>query len=259
LFRQFLFRSPKDVEKHLRHQRDPSRLEAFSDGVFGLAVTLLVAWQPVPTTFTGLLELAQQALPAGLSFGVLFGLWFAHYKFFRRYPLEDDWTLRLNGLFLFVLLVGIYPMKFMIYWVGQILTGRAGEVKLPNGNVDYAAVKQDQIMILVAMYVSFFAMTSLCLGLLHWNAYRQRQALDLNPVESAEAQVGAVKILSVALTMLATVPFTQFFFASKAGMLVLVGVMFVSGYFSNQWAAKARKAAAAQMNSAPAVELPEPT
>ncbi|MFX9031494.1 TMEM175 family protein, partial [Acinetobacter baumannii] len=84
---------------HLRHRRDSSRLEAFSDGVFGLAVTLLVASQQVPSTFTGLMQLGQQIIPAALSFGILFGLWYSHCKFFRRYPLEDDVTLRLNGLF----------------------------------------------------------------------------------------------------------------------------------------------------------------
>lgn len=254
MIRRFLFPAPKDVEKHLRHQRDPSRLEAFSDGVFGLAVTLLVASQPVPTTFTGLQTLTQQIFPAALSFGVLFGLWFGHCKFFRRYPLEDDVTLRLNGLFLFVLLVGIYPLKFMIYWVGQVLTGTAGEVKVAGGHVDYAAVRHDQILPLLAMYIAFFAATSFCMGLLHWNAYNRRNQLGLNPVEATEAFSNAVNLVSVSSIFLLSLPLLTFFFTTKVGLLSWFGVMASIGFVIRKWLDQVRNRAVKEMESAAPTE-----
>lgn len=260
MLRQHLFSVPKDLEKHIRHRRDPSRVEAFSDGVFGLAVTLLVASQPVPTTFSGLQALAQQTFPAALSFGVLFGLWFAHCKFFRRYPMEDDVTLRLNGLFLFVLLVGIYPLKFMIFWVGQVLTGTAGGVKLPSGQVDYAAIRHDQIMPLLAMYLAFFASTSLCMGLLHWNAYHRRQELGLNPVEAMEAMSNAINLVSVSSVFLLTLPLLAFFFGTKTGILCWFAVMATVGFLVRRWVNRARIKAVEQMNAASTTEpLPTPS
>src|SRR6184192_3904993 len=59
-----------------------SRLEGFSDAVFGFALTLLVVWEK-------------------------------HYRFFRRYGLQDGTTVLLNSLLLFVVLFYVYPLKFV--------------------------------------------------------------------------------------------------------------------------------------------------
>jgi Endosomal/lysosomal potassium channel TMEM175 len=68
---------------------DISRVEGFSDCAFGFAVTLLVVSLEVPRTFDGLVSVLRGIPSFGVSFAVLAWIWFHHYRFFRRYGLDD--------------------------------------------------------------------------------------------------------------------------------------------------------------------------
>ena len=85
-------------------RRDVSRVEGFSDAVFGFAVTLLVVSLEVPKTFDDLI-LTMRGFPAfAVSFALLFMIWRKHYTFFRRYDLEDGFVIGMTGVLLFVVL-----------------------------------------------------------------------------------------------------------------------------------------------------------
>jgi uncharacterized membrane protein len=91
----------------------PSRLDSFSDVVFGFALTLIVVSLEVPKNFTELHHMLRGFFPFALTFLMLMIVWHAHYKFFRRYGLHDWGTMWLNGLLLFFVLFYVYPLKFM--------------------------------------------------------------------------------------------------------------------------------------------------
>src|SRR3984957_16687091 len=78
-----------------------TRLEGFTDAVFAFAVTLLVVSLEVPNIFPERLE----AMPGFIVFGICFSplayVWYMHYRFFRRYGLENSWTVTLNCALLF--------------------------------------------------------------------------------------------------------------------------------------------------------------
>ena len=99
-----------------------SRIEGLSDSVFGFAVTLLVVSLDVPDTFTDLAAM-MLGLPAfAATFTLLVLVWFAQYRFFRRYGMEDTRTIVLNVALLFVVLFYIYPLKFLFQtFIGLIL------------------------------------------------------------------------------------------------------------------------------------------
>src|SRR5688572_33333744 len=78
-----------------------SRVEGLSDAVFGFAVTLLVVSLEVPKTFNELSEIMRGFGAFAISFALLFGVWFHHYRFFRRYGLQDTTTVVLSGVLLF--------------------------------------------------------------------------------------------------------------------------------------------------------------
>ena len=66
-----------------------SRVEGFTDAVFAFAVTLLVVALEVPHSFEGLLNVVR-GLPAFIiCFALLMQFWNAHYKYHRRYGLDD--------------------------------------------------------------------------------------------------------------------------------------------------------------------------
>src|SRR2546421_11258474 len=97
----------------MQRRREVSRVEGFSDAVFGFAVTLLVVSLEVPKTFQDLI-LMMRGLPAfAVSFALLFQIWWRHYRFFRNYDLEDGYVITLTGLLLFVVLFYVYPLKFL--------------------------------------------------------------------------------------------------------------------------------------------------
>ena len=80
------------------------RIEGFADAVFGLAVKLLVVSLEVPNTFDELLATMRGFFAFAISFLLFYLVWYDHYKFFRRYGLNDNFTIHLSTLLLFVVL-----------------------------------------------------------------------------------------------------------------------------------------------------------
>ena len=91
-----------------------SRLEAFSDGVFAIAATLLVLEISVPESgFDDLWQAIRDEWPSYLayttSFFTIAGLWAAHHALFRRLETADGTIMRLNILLLWVVAFLPFP------------------------------------------------------------------------------------------------------------------------------------------------------
>ena len=154
-----------------------SRIEAFSDVVFGFALTLLVVSLEVPRTFNDLLTDMRGFLPFALSFTIFALVWWQHHNFFRRYGLDDVVTATLNFVLLFVMLFYTYPLKFLFTGMfGQFL-GTSHEGK-PG-----VWIEQTQTSTLMVIYGLGYATVYLVFVLLYWNAARHREELELNRFE----------------------------------------------------------------------------
>src|SRR3954471_14706506 len=93
--------------------KEVTRLESFSDAVFGFALTLLVVSLDVPKSFSDLMA-TMRGFPAfALCFLFLGLLWNGHYKFCRRYGLDDGMARFLTCVMLFLVLFYVYPLKFL--------------------------------------------------------------------------------------------------------------------------------------------------
>src|ERR1051326_3526584 len=93
--------------------RDVTRLESFSDAVFGFALTLLVVSLDVPKSFEDLVN-TMRGFPAfAICFLLLALIWNSHYKFCRRFGLDDGTARFLTCVMLFFVLFYVYPLKFL--------------------------------------------------------------------------------------------------------------------------------------------------
>jgi uncharacterized membrane protein len=90
-----------------------SRLEAFSDGVFAFALTLVVVSLEVPSDFDQLLTLMKGFVGFALMFTMVCWIWYEHAFFFRQFGTGDPLSVALNSALLFVVLFYVYPMKFL--------------------------------------------------------------------------------------------------------------------------------------------------
>src|ERR1700738_3350226 len=93
--------------------REVTRLESFSDAVFGFALTLVVVSLDVPKSFDDLVT-TMRGFPAfALCFLFLALIWNGHYKYCRRYGLDDATSRFLTCVMLFLVLFYVYPLKFL--------------------------------------------------------------------------------------------------------------------------------------------------
>jgi len=94
------------------------RIEAFSDGVFAIAITLLILEVGVPeAAFDNLWRGIGDQWPAFLAYATSFitigGLWMAHHGIIRRLRYANSWVMRINlGLLMAVSFLP-FPTKLM--------------------------------------------------------------------------------------------------------------------------------------------------
>jgi uncharacterized membrane protein len=162
--------------------REISRLEGLSDAVFGFAVTLLIVSLEVPKTSGELLETMRGFASFGVTFTLLYLLWYRQFTFFRRYGLEDGPTVALNGALLFVILFFVFPLKFILGTMVSRLLGAGKTIRLPNGAVE-RVIAPGHMPLLMTIYGLGFTAVSVIFALLYVHAYRKRHELELNELE----------------------------------------------------------------------------
>jgi len=192
--------------------REVSRLEGFSDAVFGFALTLLVVSLETPNDFQALRQMVTSFLPFALMFAMVCWIWYEHNLFFRRYGMQDAWTVFLNAVLLFVVLFYVYPLRFLT----MALVGALG--LMAEGT--YPKFEGDSGLLMVLYSAGVLVIFTVFL-LLYWHAWRQRKQMELSPLEELQLKYRArshgisAGIAVVSLLMLAIAPNLTMF----AGMI----------------------------------------
>jgi hypothetical protein len=199
-----------DDHKFRWRSHEISRTEGLSDAVFGFAITLLVVSLEVPKTYGELMQTMRGFGAFAISFTLLFMVWFNQYKFFRRYGLEDNLTVCLNAILLFVVLFYVYPLKFLFTFLVSLFTGGGGRVHLPGGIDSLMVESGDQVSFLMIIFGAGYIAVFGVFVFLYWHAYRQRGALELNELEVLDTRTDiqesalnvGVGVLSIVIAVL---------------------------------------------------------
>ena len=108
-------------------EKETTRVEAFSDGVFSIAITLLVLNISVPTVqdsqISGLLTQLLNRWPNFLAFTASFFfilvMWINHHRLFTAIRRSDTGLMLLNGLLLFAVILVPFPTALVAEYLQQ--------------------------------------------------------------------------------------------------------------------------------------------
>jgi uncharacterized membrane protein len=230
----------------VQRQHEVTRLEGFSDAVFGFALTLLVVSLEVPGNIDELMNLMRGLVPFALTFAMICWIWFEHQQFFRRYGLQDATTIAINCLLLFVVLFYVYPLKYVTTgllgpWLGMINTPPMGAK---------AGAGADKVML---MYSSGVVMIFGAFTALYSHAWRQRTAIGLTPDEEITLRFGQRGHIISMLLGVVSIVLVGIGWATDEGLLFFfAGILYAlmgplhgwNGYQAGKAHARIRKQAA---------------
>jgi uncharacterized membrane protein len=171
MLRKHIFKDKAEKTSIRWRLHEPTRLEAFSDAVFAFALTLAVIALEVPETFDALLHLMKGFFGFAICFLLVVLIWHEQYVFFRRFGLQDTRTHVYNLALLFMVILLVYPLKFLFY----------SFVEGFNYGHRFSSINQVcQLMIIYG--VAYFIIYVLFL-LMYLHALRKKNELSLSRLE----------------------------------------------------------------------------
>lgn len=160
-----------------------TRIETLSDGVFALAIALLVLSSSVPERFDELMLSLEDLIPFAICITLLMLVWYEHYLFFIRYGLQDAKTVALNALLLFLILFYVYPLKFLfkvLYKLFYVIITDDQEVATELFTV---ILQPDEGPTLMIIYGAGAGLIFFVLALMYRYALKKRDELELTDRE----------------------------------------------------------------------------
>jgi uncharacterized membrane protein len=171
------------VGEFVERGRYATRIETFVDAAFAFALTMLIiSVDDIPKTYADLIT-ALKGIPAfAASFAIIINFWLGHYRWSRRFGLEDTPSLVLSLALVFIVLVFLYPLKIMM--AGAFHSMSNGYFPAATNFQSYSDVVD-----LIVLYGVGFAAMNFVLFLLNWHALRVTLSPPLDAIETTFARL----------------------------------------------------------------------
>ena len=198
----------EEVGKIQQELKDTSRIEAFSDGIFCVAITLLaieigVEAKHIDTNeglFNSLWNLWPKYLAYFISFTNVLLAWIGHHSLFKNLRNTDNFVMIVNGLLLMLIALVPFPAKTL------------GEY-LQTGALKSATV----------FYTGYFVLISLAFRLLWYAASRKRELLKTEISEEVIKRVSRNENIGLSFNVL----ITMIAFVYPPAALILSFIMWI--------------------------------
>jgi uncharacterized membrane protein len=144
-----------EEQQETRSEKETGRLEAFSDGVFAVAITLLIFSLQVPTLdkpytsqqlVSKLLYLWPSYLAFFISFATILIMWISHHSMFKLIRTSDTLFMFANGFLLLLVTTVLFPTQLVATYLTTPVAGVACAIYAGLFliiNLDKAAVLAD--------------------------------------------------------------------------------------------------------------------
>ena len=180
---------------------ETSRLENLSDGVFALAITLLLISTSPPVNFDQIRQFVWELVPFCACIVLIVLIWHEHFVFFYRYGFRNTKVLVLNTLFLIIVLFYVYPLKYLCKFlfllvVVQLFNRKSMAIEISN------MLSRDDTVDLMIIYGCGAASIFIVLMLMYRYALKNSQRLQLNRIEEFDTRTSMISNL-----LMASVPF----------------------------------------------------
>ncbi|HTR30088.1 MAG TPA: TMEM175 family protein [Puia sp.] len=176
MIRETLFKTHEHPTHGFRLRgHEVKRIETFTDAVFAFAVTLLIVSLEVPRNFEDLMISMRGFFAFAACFALLMLVWHEQHVFFRRYALDDPWTVVLNCILIFIVLFYVYPLKFLFsLWFSPMI--------YPAGKNPFS-IRNDQVPLLFGVFGIGFVIIYSIFFFLYWRALKKKGHLQLSTLE----------------------------------------------------------------------------
>lgn len=175
-----------------------TRIEGLSDGVFAIAIALLLIASDVPEKFSELKLFLKDFVPFGITIVLLMVIWYQHYVFFIRYGLRDARIVTLNTLLLFLILFYVYPLKFLFKTLFTLFSSLAmgDQESLKYLFTETIPVADGPFLMII--YGLGAASIFLTLALMYAYALRKKTFLELSKIEEFDTRTSLGNNLAMA-------------------------------------------------------------
>lgn len=157
------------------------RIEALSDAVFAISVTLLIMSLEVPNTYDELKAIMWEFLPFSLTISIVFLIWWEQNNFFRHYGLADTKIKLLNLALLIVVLFYVFPLKFLFSLLFYLLIDPG--TQLIHGLESIYTISAEDFPGLILFFSTGYLLVWLIFFLLYKHISHKALTLDLTPYE----------------------------------------------------------------------------